>query len=69
MAAAGGSVTKSRDGEVINRSNTGNIGINADAAFKGRARKKAYRAVQRANRISSRMKAYEGDNYSRAFEK
>ena len=69
MAAAGGSVTKSRDGKVVNRSNTGGIGANADAAYKGRARKKAYRAVKRANRISSRMKAYEGDNYSRAFEK
>ena len=69
MAAAGGSVTKSRDGKEINRSNTGNIGINADAAFKGRARRKAFRAVKRANRIYSRMKDYEGDNYSRAFEK
>jgi|MDTC01.2.fsa_nt_gb hypothetical protein len=69
MAAAGGSVTKSRDGKVVNRSNTGGIGANADAAYKGRARKKAFKAVTRANRISSRMKAYEGDNYSRAFEK
>ena len=68
MAAAGGSVTKSRDGKVVNRSNTGGIGANADAAYKGRARKKAFKAVKRANRISSRMKAYEGDNYSRAFE-
>ena len=66
MAAAGGSVTKSRDGKVINRSNTGGIGLNTDAAARGRAKRKAYRSVKRANRLASRMKAYEGDNYYRS---
>lgn len=66
MAAAGGSVTKSRDGKVVNRSNTGGVGADVDAAARGRAKRKAYRAVKRANRLSSRMKAYEGDNYYRS---
>ena len=65
MAAAGGSVTKSRDGKVIERSNTAGIGLDTDAAAKGRAKRKAFRSIRRANRIYSRMKAYEGDNYSR----